>query len=46
LFVGCGAGAIELVEVQPSGKRRMAAGDWIRGLREPLSAVTQPAARA
>lgn len=31
----CGAvdGAIELVQVQPAGKRAMAAADWLRGLR-------------
>lgn len=31
VFVGTGAGAIELLEVQPAGKRRMAAIDWARG---------------
>lgn len=30
-FVGCGEGAVELLEVQASGKRRMAAIDWARG---------------
>lgn len=33
-FVGCGDGdVIELVEVQPAGKRPMAAPDFLRGLR-------------
>ncbi|MDO8736926.1 MAG: methionyl-tRNA formyltransferase [Thermoleophilia bacterium] len=31
LFVRCGAGALELIEVQPEGKRRMDASDFIRG---------------
>lgn len=29
-FVGTGSGALELLEVQPAGKRRMAAMDWAR----------------
>jgi methionyl-tRNA formyltransferase len=31
--VGTGAGSIVLVEVQPEGKARIAAGDWLRGAR-------------
>lgn len=31
--VGCGSGALALVEVQPAGKRPMAAPDWGRGVR-------------
>ena len=31
LIVACAGGALEIVEVQPSGKRRMSALDWIRG---------------
>ncbi len=31
--VGTGAGVLELVEVQPAGKRRMPASDWWRGVR-------------
>lgn len=31
LVVGCGEGALELVELQAPGKRMMAARDWIRG---------------
>lgn len=31
IFAGCGSGAIELIEVQPEGKRRMDASDFIRG---------------
>lgn len=34
VLVGCGdASALELIEVQPAGKRAMAAADWMRGLR-------------
>jgi methionyl-tRNA formyltransferase len=32
LLWGCGGGALELVEVQPPGKRRMPAADYARGL--------------
>jgi methionyl-tRNA formyltransferase len=31
VLVACGTGALMLREVQPPGKRRMAAGDWVRG---------------
>jgi methionyl-tRNA formyltransferase len=34
LVVGCGDGALELLEVQPAGRRRMPAADYLRGLRE------------
>ncbi|MDJ1371075.1 methionyl-tRNA formyltransferase [Gulosibacter molinativorax] len=34
VLVGAGAGTLELVEVQPAGKRAMAAGDWFRGVQE------------
>jgi methionyl-tRNA formyltransferase len=30
---GCTPGALELLTVQPAGKRAMAAGDWLRGRR-------------
>jgi methionyl-tRNA formyltransferase len=33
LFVGCGAGSLEPLEVQPEGKKRMAARDFIHGYR-------------
>jgi len=43
LVIGTVDGAVEVLELQPAGKRRMAASDWLRGLREPLaSAVTPP----
>ena len=32
-IVGCGNGAIELVTVQPEGKKQMSGGDFIRGKR-------------
>lgn len=31
LVVACGEGAVKISEVQPAGRRRMAAGDWTRG---------------
>jgi len=31
LIVGCGAGALRIGEVKPEGKRRMTAGEWLRG---------------
>ncbi|MCK4911475.1 MAG: methionyl-tRNA formyltransferase [Thermodesulfovibrionales bacterium] len=31
LIVACGGGCVELLEVQPEGKRAMAAGDYLRG---------------
>jgi methionyl-tRNA formyltransferase len=33
VLVGAGSGAVRLGEVQPQGKRPMAAADWARGLR-------------
>jgi methionyl-tRNA formyltransferase len=33
VLVGTGSGPVELGEVQPQGKRRMPAIDWLRGLR-------------
>jgi len=35
LVVGCGEGALQILELQPAGKGRMAAADFLRGLREP-----------
>jgi methionyl-tRNA formyltransferase len=35
LRVGCGAGRYEILELQPAGKRRMRAVDYLRGLRAP-----------
>ena len=31
LVVACGDGAVRISEIQPAGRRRMAAGDWTRG---------------
>jgi methionyl-tRNA formyltransferase len=31
LFVGCGSGALELLVVQPAGRNRMSAADFLRG---------------
>lgn len=33
MIVKCGEGEIELLEVQPQGKRRMPVADWLRGAR-------------
>ena len=35
MFVACGDGAVELLEIQPAGKKRMAAADFLRGWRTP-----------
>ncbi|MCC6495312.1 MAG: methionyl-tRNA formyltransferase [Propionibacteriaceae bacterium] len=35
VLVGTGAGLLELLQVQPAGKRVVAAADWGRGLRGP-----------
>jgi methionyl-tRNA formyltransferase len=37
LVVGCGTGALEILELQPAGKGRMEAAAFLRGLREPPS---------
>jgi methionyl-tRNA formyltransferase len=42
LVLGCATGGLELRDVQPPGRRRMAAADWLRGLRGALPAVTAP----
>ena len=33
LLVGCGGGAVEFVEVQMEGRKRMAAADFVNGQR-------------
>lgn len=33
LYVDCGKGRIEILELQPAGKRRMTAADWLPGIR-------------
>ncbi|HEY3612755.1 MAG TPA: hypothetical protein VGK92_03580, partial [Gaiellales bacterium] len=40
LVLGCAGGALELLELQPPGGRRMAVADWLRCLRGELPAVT------
>jgi methionyl-tRNA formyltransferase len=42
LYLGCSAGNVEILELQPSGKKRMDAGAWVRGLREIPMQVTNP----
>jgi methionyl-tRNA formyltransferase len=34
-LVYCGEGAVELLEVQPEGKKNMPAAEWLRGLKNP-----------
>jgi methionyl-tRNA formyltransferase len=36
LVVGCGEGALELLELAPAGKRAMSAAEWLRGARLAL----------
>jgi methionyl-tRNA formyltransferase len=35
LLIAAGRGAVEVEEVQPAGKARMSAGDWLRGAKLP-----------
>jgi len=35
LLIGAGGGAVDVEEVQPAGKARMPAGDWLRGAKLP-----------
>jgi methionyl-tRNA formyltransferase len=37
LFVGCGEGVLEILSVQPNGKSRMTAAEFLRGYRGRLS---------
>ncbi|MCW2949928.1 MAG: methionyl-tRNA formyltransferase [Thermoleophilia bacterium] len=46
LLIGTRDGALDVLELQPPGKRRMAAGDWLRGLRSPLQCASAPEALA
>ena len=38
--VACGEGALRLLEVQLEGKKKMSAGDFIRGIHHPVSILT------
>lgn len=42
LVIGTSDGAIDVLELQPPGKRRMASGDWLRGLRGTLERAEAP----
>src|SRR3712207_212052 len=42
LLYGATSGSLELLEVQPEGKRAMAAADWIRGHRDLLAEAGKP----
>lgn len=38
--VACGEGAIQLIEVQPEGKKSMGASEWLRGISDPSKIFT------
>ena len=40
LYLGCAAGSVELLSVQPAGKQAMSAMDWFRGLRQEVVHVS------
>jgi methionyl-tRNA formyltransferase len=42
LLLGCADGALELLEVQPAGKRRMPGSAWARGIRGELPVGARP----
>lgn len=39
LYIGTGSAPLRVLSLQPQGKRRMAAADWLRGLRAPVSLI-------
>lgn len=43
VLLGVPDGAVELIEVQPEGRRRMSAGEWMRGRRLQPARFTPPA---
>jgi methionyl-tRNA formyltransferase len=36
LIIGCGENSLHILEVQPEGKPRMSAADWLRGMKGPI----------
>jgi methionyl-tRNA formyltransferase len=42
VFAGTGTRPVELGDVQPPGKRRMAAAEWARGLHLDQAGAGQP----
>lgn len=40
MLIGVSGGAVEVLELQPAGKRRMETSAWLPGLREPLKQAT------
>jgi methionyl-tRNA formyltransferase len=34
-IVGCGSGSLQIIEIQPEGKKAMSASEWLRGFRSP-----------
>jgi methionyl-tRNA formyltransferase len=43
IVVACGTGALELLTVEPAGRRAMTASAYLNGLRRPLSRLGDPA---
>jgi len=41
LLVACGTGAVAVKEVQPAGKRRLPAADWVRGREDLVGLVLE-----
>lgn len=42
LLIGTRDAALEVIELQPPGRKRMATADWLRGLRSPLTVASAP----
>ena len=42
LLLGCADGALELVEIQPAGRRRMDGLAWARGIHGELPVAARP----
>ncbi len=38
-LIGCGQGALELLQVQPEGKKAMSGADWLRGQKFPANSL-------
>ncbi len=38
-LIGCGEGALELLQVQPEGKKPMSGADWLRGQKFPANSL-------
>lgn len=42
LWVACSDGWLQVLELQPAGKRRMRAEDWLRGIKDPVQFESEP----